>query len=238
MIRDITEIRHLQQIASRQDRLQELGEMAASVAHEIRNPLGGIEGFASLLKRDLKDSPKMQEMAQYIVEGSQTLNKLVTNILNYSRPISIQLEPTLLSTLINSTLSLIQADKNYKENIIFNFTSPDNEKKISLDPQLFKLALINLLINATQAMPDGGKISITLLEKKGQAILEVSDSGEGIPPKNLEKIFSPFFTTKETGNGFGLSEVYKLVQAHGGLIEAKSQLKIGTTFTIKLPLTT
>lgn len=236
LIRDITEIRHLQMLANRNDRMKELGEMAAQVAHEIRNPLGGIKGFASLLQRDLSESPEMQKMANYIVEGTDTLDRLVVNVLSYSRPLHLHFESIDLMEILEDLKNSLLADHNIKEKIVCQIVKEHPSCLLPLDLGLFKGALLNLLINAIQAMPDGGEITIEVTEKKNKAIIKIIDTGTGIAKDNLKKIFNPFFTTKPSGNGLGLAEAHKVIQAHGGEIEVQSLIGKGTTFTIKIPM--
>jgi signal transduction histidine kinase len=236
LIRDLTEIRRLEALQSRNDRMKELGEMAAKVAHEIRNPLGGIKGFASLLERDLQDRPEQQQMAGYIVEGTDNLNNLVTNVLNYSRPVKPQFESADFIPFLRDTFHYIQADTNTPKNIELKLDlSPDSLTTV-FDPQLMKGAILNLALNGIQAMPHGGTLAITTKEDKGNIIIKVSDTGVGISPQNLTKIFSPLFTTKPKGNGFGLSEVFKVIEAHHGTIEVESTVDVGTTFTVQIPI--
>jgi signal transduction histidine kinase len=216
--------------------LKELGEMAAMVAHEIRNPLGGIKGFASLLERDLKQQPELAKMAGYIIEGTDTLNRLVNTILNYSRPIQPRLETTDLVALMHELVEHIQADPSFNPNIHIHIHAKKQPVAAPVDPAILKSAILNLLVNSIQAMPQGGQINLNVGKEKGDAIIQVTDTGTGIPEENMEKLFSPFFTTRSDGNGFGLAEVHKVVQAHAGTIEAISALGKGTTFTLKLPL--
>lgn len=235
LIRDITELRHLQTIASRSDRMKELGEMAASVAHEIRNPLGGIKGFASLLVRDLADREELKQMAEYIVEGTITLDRLVTDVLNYSRPVQMQLETTDVGEVLEGVCAFAEADRSLGDAVKLELSCTDTVE-VALDQHMFRSAILNLLVNGAQAMPDGGTITISLRKEARQAVVTVSDTGIGIAADNLEDVFSPFFTTKPEGNGFGLSEVHKVVQAHAGTIDVTSEVGTGTTFTIALPL--
>ncbi len=236
LIRDITEIRRLQMAANRNDRLKELGEMAAMVAHEIRNPLGGIKGFASLLERDLQNQPELQKMASYIVEGTHSLNNLVTRVLNYSRPLQLEIELTDIVALGKELLQQTAADAALGHGIEMKIDALVSPLMISIDSQLIRSALLNLIVNAIQAMPLGGNLVLKVIPINDFVQIQVIDTGIGIPKENLEKLFSPFFTTKEEGNGFGLAEVYKVVQLHGGTIEVSSTLGKGTTFTVKLPL--
>lgn len=235
LIRDISELRRLQMVSSRNERMKALGEMAAQVAHEIRNPLGGIKGFASLLVRDLKESPDQLRMAESIVEGSNTLDRLVTQVLNYSRPLNLELETVNLTHFLKEVEESLIAENVFGKNVSFQLIAP-HEISLTLDPGLMKSVLRNLLINGIQAMPKGGTITLKLSELEGKAIIEVIDTGIGIPDELLKKIFSPFFSTKADGNGLGLAEALKVVRTHGGDITVESTVGFGTCFTIKLPL--
>lgn len=238
LFRDITEIRRLQQIEQRHDRLKELGEMAAMVAHEIRNPLGGIKGFASLLARDLKDQPDLLKMAKSIVEGTDTLNRLVTTILNYARPVKLRTEKVDLNKMLLSLKEHVEADSGIDKRvkIVVNAMGPSFE--VRADADLLKSAVLNLVVNAIQAMSEGGTVTLETQQEAEFAIIKVADTGCGISPENIPKLYSPFFTTRANGNGFGLAEVLKIVQAHGGKIDVASQLGKGTCFTIKIPKNT
>jgi signal transduction histidine kinase len=236
LIRDVTDIHRMQNLAALNNRMKELGEMAAMVAHEIRNPLGGINGLASLLERDLAGQPELQKMATYIIEGTQGLNQLVNSILNYTRPLVPQIESLDLVELLNDLTRLILAEKNNHESIEVVINSQQIPFIIPGDMQLLKSAFLNLAINAVQAMPSGGKLTFSIEKIKNQAIIKIADTGCGIPSENISKLFSPFFTTKAQGNGFGLAEVNKVILAHGGSIAASSLVNKGTTFTVKLPM--
>lgn len=236
LMRNITTIRRLQILANRADRMKELGELAALIAHEIRNPLGGIKGFATLLQQELKDHHELHQMATHIVEGTDDLNHFVTKVLNYSRPLQATFEITNLVDLITELRTHVMADSTMNPKVRFTLSASTPAVTAPIDPPLFKSALLNLIVNAMQAMPDGGELSILISQDKQHAIIEVHDTGEGIPEENMEKLFSPCFTTKTMGNGFGLTEVDKVVKCHGGTIEAQSILGQGTSFTIKIPL--
>lgn len=235
LMRDVTRLKALEAVANRNDRMKELGEMAAQVAHEIRNPLGGIKGFASLLKRDLEKSPEQAKMADYIIEGTDNLNRLVTQVLNYSRPSTPNLQPVDISVLVKEVENFVKVDSNIHPQPRF-ITHIEGNNTVHLDYALMRGALLNLVVNSCQAMPNGGTIRIDVNTDSSTCIITVNDTGVGIPPENFEKVFSPFFTTKANGNGFGLAEVHKVVQAHGGNISLRSELERGTTFTITLPV--
>lgn len=236
LIRDLSEIQHLQLLASRQSRLQEIGEMVAMMAHEIRNPLGGIKGFASLLQRDLRDQPPLQQMANHIVEGTDSLNRIVNDVLHYSRPVNPAYENVDLIALIQDLKTSVFADDSISKNIDISIDISEPTLFVPIDTHLIRSALLNLLLNAIQAIEEKGKINIACHQEHGAAVLTITDTGKGIPEDDLKKIFSPFFTTKPDGNGLGLSEVHKVVQAHGGTIDVHSAVGVGSSFTIRLPL--
>lgn len=236
LIRNITTIRHLQVLANRSGRMKELGKIAAMIAHEIRNPLGGIRGFATLLQQELKNQADLYAMATHIVEGTNDLNQFVSKVLNYSRPLQVNFEVTNLVSLMEELRVHVLADANFNPRIQFELKYSSPVLMAPIDQPLFKSAMLNLIVNAIQAMPEQGNLTISIANDKENALIDIRDTGIGIPEENLEKLFSPFFTTKEEGNGFGLTEVHKVIEAHGGSIEVQSVVSKGTVFTIKIPL--
>lgn len=236
LLRDITEKKRLQSIANRNDRMTELGQMAATVAHEIRNPLGGIRGYASLLYRDLKDQKPLQEMASYIMEGTKALENLVSTVLHYARPVQIVPESLDVSSFLKQLAKFVRVDPAFPRNVSFEVHVPDEPLLAPFDPGKLKSALLNLLFNAFHALSLGGRLTLALIKRESTYEISVSDTGIGMEEDVLKEIFSPFFTTKQKGNGFGLVEVEKIVHAHFGTIEVRSQVGKGSTFTITLPL--
>lgn len=221
-----TEQQKLQKSIGQAERLQELGEMAATLAHEIRNPLGGVEGFAQLLKRDL-ETPTHQRMIKAILEGTQTINHLVTTVLDYAKPMHLHFAPVDLCALIEETLSQFTA---FEKKTELKFIFHHSNTTVSIDRARFKLALQNLLRNAHEA--GARHIEIGLI---GRSTIVIKDDGPGICQSNLQKIFTPFFTTKTSGTGLGLAEALAVVKAHGGSLEVSSEEGHGTQFIIKLP---
>lgn len=236
ILRDISEKQKLQLIANRNDRMKELGEIAATVAHEIRNPLGGIRGYASLLYRDLEKQQNLQEMAGYIIEGTKALEKIVSAILHYSKPIQIQLQTVDLGAFLKQLGKFIKVDPAFPAQVKMALHIPDAPLLAPIDPEFLKSALLNLIFNAFQAMPLGGTLTLSLLKMESTCQIAISDTGIGMDEDQLKSLFSPFFTTKKKGNGLGLVETQKIIQAHFGSIEVRSKLKQGTTFTLTLPL--
>ncbi len=235
-LRDITHVQKLQQIAARGDRMKELGEMATKLAHEIRNCLGGIRGFASLLFRDLSNQPHLQEMISRIIEGAKSLEKLVTTILVYARPIELSEQTVDLSQFLKQSAKSLKIDPDFPANVKLNLHIPDELILVPIDSDALKRALLNLLINGVQAMPKGGELTLSLLKYETNCQISVSDTGIGMDDEQLSSLFSPLFTTKSCGNGLGLVETKKIVQGHGGSISVRSALAHGTTFLITLPL--
>ncbi len=234
LLRNITKVRRLQQMANQHDHLRELGELMSHLAHEIRNPLGGIKGYASLLAQDLADRPASQDMAKAIIQGVDGLDQFVTQVM--ARPFQPQIEMVDLIPFIDEIRQLMQADAAWNARIHFQVKTPVQSLLVPIDPHYFQSALLNLFVNATQAMPEGGDLIIEIEPHSSWVTLRVRDTGTGIAPEHLTRIFSPFFTTKQTGHGLGLAEVKKVIQAHHGWIEVQSEVGKGTTFIMKIPL--
>ncbi len=235
LIRDITQIRRLQMQTQLQGRMKELGEMAAFVAHEIRNPLGGILGFASLLKRELESEGKPTDKVDNIIEGTQVLNQLVEEVLHYARPIKIKLKACDLRTTVHNLVSHLKADSKTAHGIDLTYDLPQEPVLVQIDERLILSALFNLARNGVEAMPQGGKLGITLCADEERAKITITDTGVGIDKGDLMKIFTPFFTTKERGTGLGLAEAYKIAEGHLGKLELSSALGVGTACTLTLP---
>lgn len=236
VLRDITEKKRMQQLTSQQSKMRELGEMAAILAHEIRNPLGGIRGYASLLARDLAEAPYLQEMARAIIEGAQSLESLVTSVLQYAKPIQIQPSTVDVGRFLKTVVKFIKADPAYPPHVTWISHIPDAPLLAPLDSEAMKAALLNLIFNAFQAMPEEGRLTLSLLKMDSCYQIALSDTGIGMSEEQLSHLFSPYFTTKEKGNGIGLVEAKKIIEAHLGNIAVRSAEGKGTTFTLTLPL--
>ena len=258
VIQDMTKVRRLEQEIARLNTLAALGEMAAVIAHEVRNPLSGISGFASLLERDLADDDPKMKLVLKIKRGAEILNETVTRLLNYTRFSELNRTDSsylkyLESIIEDFNTQLAEAGKQTK--VDFNFPEYLARRNviISLDQILFRQALYNILTNAVEAMDDSGKLTVEIMTYEandtpelfknklplefGEQLLvtTISDSGQGIEAEPREKIFAPFFTTKKDGSGLGLAVAWKLVKAHGGEILLAEKQQEGTTFHILLP---
>lgn len=246
---DITQIRELTDKANRFSTLTALGEMSATVAHEIRNPLGGIGGFADVLSRKLdRDDPRRQLVAR-IVEGIDRLNGVVSNLLNYTRSAQLTTRPVNFVEVIEDCLGFFEIDAGARaQEIEIRRQYESEEIACQVDPEQIQQIVLNLLHNAVQAIPGTGWIRAEIStcqdgEPLGNGIappyliFSVADSGVGMNEEVQSKLFRPFFTTKEDGNGLGLATAKKIIEAHGGAMLVESTLGEGTKFDVIIPLT-
>jgi len=236
VFRDLSEVKRLEEQARRSDRLAALGEMAAGVAHEIRNPLGGIGGLAALLAQDIPEGDPRKGLALRIVEGVQSLNRVVESLLSFTRPINLKRRRMRLRDVVESAAALLSG-RIARAGVRVSLGDGRSDPVIEADPDLLKQVFVNLMANAVDAMPDGGRLSISWRERGDADMLEVmvEDTGTGISPEDIGKAFNPFFTTKDDGVGMGLAMVHRIVEAHGGRISVSSRVGRGTTFLISLP---
>lgn len=232
---DITREIRMENEFRRMGELAAIGQLAASIAHELRNPLSSIKGAAQFLSKEYEDHGAIVEFLGIIIEEVNGLNKLTTEFLDYGRPMQLELKPTSLNSVVDKTLQLMSVhitDNNVVVNESLDTAIPD----IQADEGQLDQVLKNIIINSLQAMPGGGALAVeTGRAPAGGAYVSVKDTGTGIAPDKLDRIFVPFFTTKTKGTGLGLSVVRKIVENHGGTIEVTSEVGSGSTFTIILP---
>jgi PAS domain S-box-containing protein len=232
---DLTEIKRLEDNLKRISTLAALGEMAATVAHEIRNPIAGISGFASLLMRDLEPGDKNRISAEKIKSGVDSLETIVENLLDYTRTVSPDIQDAEPYRLVQEAVNDFQEEK-IKESHSVTVECGSKSLVARLDPNLFKQIVLNLVKNAVQAQPDGGQIKLKLLSGSSSSlILKVEDKGPGIADDVFRKLFTPFFTTRTNGTGLGLATVKKLVELHGGQVTAANAPGGGAVFTVEIP---
>ncbi len=221
---------------ARRERLVALGEMAAGLAHEIRNPLGGIQLFAGLLTRDLADRPKQCELARKISQGVQTLEKLVTDILAFAGQAEPRFREVDLPRLLNETLDLAAATFDRIGATVATSCDPAADLRLEADPCQLQQALLNLLQNGAEAAGAGGRVELRVTgEPDGFVRITISDDGDGVPAELLDRIFNPFFTTKDRGTGLGLAIVHRIAEAHGGNIRVANREEGGAVFSLTLP---
>jgi signal transduction histidine kinase len=176
-------------------------------------------------------------MAKFVIEGTHNLETLVTTVLQYARPVHMHIQPVELGQFFRNLVKFIKVDPAFPENIKLHLHLPFRSLAISIDPEAIRSAVLNLIFNGFQAMPNGGSLTIALIKQEASCQIEITDTGVGMDEDALSRLFSPFYTTKQKGNGLGLVEVQKIIQAHLGSIQVRSSLKRGSTFTITLPLT-
>ena len=239
VLRDLREIKLLQEKVKRSEKLAAIGELAAGVAHEIRNPLSSIRGFAQFLQHSLKDKPQEKEYAETMVTEVDRINRVVTDLLTFARPMAVEISPTDITELIEHSVRLVEADALSRDvNIQMKIS---DLTKLPLDAGQITQALLNLLLNALQALPPKGTIEIgaELDSSDSRLHLWVKDDGPGIPPNLVEKIFEPFYTSHEKGTGLGLAIVHKIAENHNGEIRVNSPPKgmiRGCCFSIIIPI--
>jgi PAS domain S-box-containing protein len=237
---DVTEVRRLQEEVERADRLQQLGEMAAGVAHEIRNPLNGIEGFASLLARDLPAGTPGRRHAELIVGGVRDLNRTVSGLLEFTRARRLERRPHRPGDLAATVVELVRAELGGAATPALEVEDRWRGGSVACDAVQLKQVLLNLLQNAVQALqehrPDAGVVRLTIAtDDDGAAVFTVDDDGPGVPAEARQRIFTPFYTTKDHGTGLGLAVSYRIIDQHGGALAVADSPLGGARFTVTLP---
>jgi signal transduction histidine kinase len=233
LIEDVTKKTERRALSERRRRLQSLGETAAQVAHQIRNPLGSMELYASMLSKRLEDDPDSARMLGNIRAGLGDIETSVSNFLMFAAPPSIKPVKLMLGSLVEELVEFIRpvAESN---GITLSASVPDGIELL-VDGQMVKQLFLNIVMNSIQAMPKGGAISITARRKKGGVVaIRFADTGRGIRKKDLGRIFDPFFTTREKGTGLGLAISQNIAASHGGAISAASAPGRGAVFTVEL----
>ncbi|MEK6577040.1 MAG: ATP-binding protein [Nitrospirota bacterium] len=237
VFQDLTRTKEMEEEMSRRERLATIGELAAGIAHEIRNPLASISGSMQVLNRDLDMKDEDRRLMEVALKETERLNSIVTEFLIFARPIQLNPKPCNIIELLTETISLAKKSSHYRDDIEILTDFHDENMYIIIDQDKIKQVFWNLLINAFQAMPGGGRFSIETRGRASSEGIEIvfEDNGEGIKKEDLGKIFNPFFTTKCSGSGLGLAVVQKIVKEHNGNIGVKSTVGMGSLFTVSLP---
>lgn len=236
IIRDLREVRRLQEEILRKETLVAIGGLAAGVAHEIRNPLSSIKGIASYFKDKFEDSTGDKEMAGVMIQEVDRLNRVISELLEFARPTDLNLQKTDMNSLIEHSVKLIEKEASAK-GISIEVDLLQQSLMAEFDSDRFSQCLLNLYLNALQSMEKGGRLSISAdLTNKDTIGIDIKDTGSGIQPENLKQIFDPYYTTKSKGTGLGLAIVHKIVEAHHGQIQIHSVPGQGTTVTVRIPV--
>jgi hypothetical protein len=219
---------------TRAEHLATLGELAAGLAHEIRNPLAGIAGVMEIVGRELPETSPSREVLKEVQQEVLQIKKILSDLLDYARPREPEFRPGDLNEVAERAVTLARQQALTRP-IEFEFVSAPGLPPVDHDVTQIQQVLLNLLLNAIQAIKESGRIRLELSAENSSAVITVSDTGHGIAPENLRKVFRPFFTTKGHGTGLGLSLAHGIIEAHGGRIEAASELGKGSRFTVWLP---
>jgi two-component system sensor histidine kinase HydH len=225
----------LEQKLNQAERLASLGEMVAAVSHQIRTPLGIISSTAELLKRKLGPTDPQDQLTDLIVQEAKRLNTIVTDFLNSARPPTPNLMPCNVDDILEKNLRFL-APETEKNGYKIHKRLATHIREIQADPGLLYEAFLNILVNAMQAMPEGGTITVELADRQDTLTIVFSDEGKGIPDDILKKIWHPFFTTKDKGSGLGLPVVRKIVEGHGGTVRIENGPLKGVQVTVTLPV--
>jgi hypothetical protein len=236
IVDDVTEASEMETQLRQSDRLASVGLLAAGVAHEVNTPLAGISSYVQMMQRKMPESDPRRPILEKIEKQTFRASSIVNNLLNFSRQQSSEMQPVDVNAMVEETLMLAEL--------------PLSSRKVRVETALCEAAvyvwgdsgklqqvLMNLVLNARDAMPDGGDLAIRTIQSNGDVVVEVQDSGSGIPMEQIHKIYDPFFTTKDTGKGtgLGLSVSYGIVQEHRGTITVSSEAGSGTLFRVALP---
>jgi PAS domain S-box-containing protein len=231
---DVSALRRMEARMRQADRLATLGRMSANIAHEIRNPLASITGAVEALRHDASFGPEERgTLTSIVLRESERLNHIIEEFLAYARPTPLAPRRTDVAALLDEVLVLLEhrpLPRGVK--VVRAFQAP---LWAEIDPGALRQALWNLCLNAADAMPDGGELTIAAARVNGTFELRVADTGRGIAGPDLAHVFEPFFSTKPEGSGLGLALVDRVVRDHGGDVDVRSETGVGTTFTLTLP---
>lgn len=235
LLRDLRQVRALEEEVRRREKLAAIGNLAAGVAHEIRNPLSSIRGYASYFGAKFDPDSEDRKAAQVMVREVDRLNRVITELIEYSRPSVLARRMTGLGGVVEHSLRLIQPDAQAAGVRVATMGLAD-APQVSIDPDRFSQALLNVFLNAVQAMPEGGVMTVAVgTAEDGRVFVETADEGVGIAAEDMDKVFNPYFTTKAAGTGLGLAVALKIVEAHGGEMRMSPRPGRGTSVVIALP---
>ena len=235
LFKDLTEVRTLRREVARSQRLASVGRLAAGVAHEIRNPLSSIKGFATYFKERYPDRPEDQQTADIMIQEVDRLNRVVGQLLEFARPISIKPKTISLEDLLNDAVRLIK-ERAAEKNITVNTRNTTQINTAWGDPDRINQILLNLFLNAIDAMENGGELDVEISSDDSREIcISVSDTGCGISPQDIPRVFDPYFTTKSTGTGLGLAIAHNIAEVMGGRISVESPQDRGAIFRVFFP---
>lgn len=236
LFRDLTQLKALKKKVETTRHLAAIGKLAGGVAHEIRNPLSSIKGFATYFGKRYEENPDDREIARIMVQEVERINRSITQLLEFAKPLAVENKEVTIDALISHSLKLVQQDLD-KKSIKAVVSLKTDKVFFTTDPDRINQVLLNLYMNAIHAMEPGGKLGVKVLDAPDKNGLEihVSDNGCGIDKKHLDDVFDPYFTTRANGTGLGLSIVHRIIENLKGEIQVESEKNQGTCFMIRLP---
>ena len=240
MVEKLRERETLEKRLNEAEHLSRVGQLASGIAHEIRNPLNYISLAIDHLKTEMlpccgDKCTELEELTDKIKEEVRRANYMVVNFMNYGRPLKLRRTEVVYSELLAKVLPVLQG-RLAEQHVVVTRQIPGDLPPLWIDGELFRNCILNFVSNASQAMPDGGEITLGAQLEEGRVSLTFSDQGRGIPPEDIGKIFQPYFTTKDVGIGLGLAITERIIKEHGGGIAVESRVGAGTTFTVLLPM--
>jgi len=237
LFRDMTEVQTLKQEVERSRRLASVGRLAAGVAHEIRNPLSSIKGFATYFRERYREVDEDRQTADIMIQEVDRLNRVIGQLLDFARPMAVEKAPVRIDSLTRHALKMIEPQAQDR-GVRTEARLDASVNTVPMDADRMGQVLLNLLLNALEATPAGGTLTVsTETDKQADRIrIGIRDTGKGISPEHIPLIFDPYFTTKGSGTGLGLAIVHKIVESHGGEVHVESEEGKGTTVTVVLPL--
>lgn len=239
LAQSMAELESIQEQLLRAEKLSALGHLGAGLAHEIRNPLGSIRGTAEILADDYGPGSRKYEMAQILLKEVQRVDGILTEFLSFARPAPIEKREADLIEVVEGTVKLVEPRAS-EHPVVFRRDYPAGPMRLTFDPERMRQVFLNILLNAVQAMPSGGSVEVRVRRAASpdeeRAVVEIEDSGPGIPPERMHDLFDPFYSTKPGGTGLGLPISHRIVTDHGGTIRVASPPGSGAVFIVSLPM--
>lgn len=235
ILKDLSRIRALELEIKQKEKLAAVGILAAGVAHEVRNPLSSIKGYATYFSSLFDRQSDNKKAANIMAEEVDRVNRVISELLEFARPIQLELNKTRIFELVDKALRLIKYEADPADIKIISSVEP-NLPEVEVDKDRLTQVLLNIFINAIQAMPSGGTLTVNVKTMENRLQFEISDTGRGISAEDQANIFNPYFTTKKRGTGLGLAIAFKIIESHDGTITIESLKNKGTTFVISIPL--
>jgi two-component system sensor histidine kinase HydH len=234
LLKDMSEVRALEAAVKRSERLAAIGSLAGGVAHEIRNPLSSLKGFATYFKQRSPGRPEDEKIAAIMIGEVDRLNRVVGQLLELSRPVTVSPKPLPVRSVIETAVAVVRP-RAAEAGVVLEVALPEDTAPVPMDPERMHQVLLNLLINAIEAMGGGGRLQVTVQTMEHGIEIQVADTGPGIAGEDMDHVFDPYFTTKSTGTGLGLAIVHNIIDAHGGTVTIDSRHGAGTTVRLRLP---